>query len=153
MSPLPRLPGPQAQLIKLGPHAVLRRGPLLRFGKFAVVGATGALVNTAVLILLYQQLHLPLIAASVAAVEISIIYNFVWNDRWTFARHGWSFERFAMFNSVAVGGLIITTATLWALVTQAHVRYLWANLVGIGLGMTWNFAVNSLWTWGARHSG
>jgi dolichol-phosphate mannosyltransferase len=150
---VPRRPGPQTEHLNLGPLTGMHRGPLVKFGKFAAVGATGAIVNTAVFILLYQQVHVPLIAASAAAVEISIIYNFVWNDRWTFARRAWSFDRFMKFNGVAVGGLIITTTTLWALVTHAHVRYVWANLAGIGLGLTWNFTVNSVWTWGVRHGG
>ena len=126
------------------------REPAVRFSKFAIVGGSGALVNTGVLILLYGQVHLPLVAASALAVEISIISNFVWNDRWTFGRRTWSFSRLLRFNGVSLGGLAVTAATLWALVRYADIPYVWANLLGIGLAMLWNFSVNSLWTWGAH---
>jgi putative flippase GtrA len=121
-----------------------------KLSKFAAVGGTGVLVNTAALILLYQHVHLPLVAASALAVEVSVIHNFVWNDRWTFGCRTWSFPRLLRFNGVSLGGLAVTAATLWVLVTYAHVPYIWANLAGIGLAMLWNFAVNARWTWGSQ---
>lgn len=127
------------------------RAFLIRFGKFVVVGGMGALVNTLMLFILYQRVRLPLVVASPIAVEISIINNFLWNDRWTFGRKGLSLGRFVKFNAVSSGGLVITTVTLWALVNEAGLRYIAANLVGIGLATTWNFALNALWTWGAPH--
>lgn len=116
-------------------------------GKFLVVGGTGAVVNTAALACLHQLLALPLVLASVLAVELSIASNFFWNDRWTFGRRWPSWRRFLKFNLVSLGGLVITTATLWALVTDLHSQYLLANLFGIMLATCWNFVINVLWTW------
>jgi putative flippase GtrA len=116
-------------------------------GKYLVVGGTGAVVNSAGLVLLHQLLALPLVLASILAVECSIASNYLLNDRWTFRRRWPSWRRFLKFNLVSCVGLVITTATLWALVTGLRSPYLLANLFGIALATAWNFAINLLWTW------
>jgi dolichol-phosphate mannosyltransferase len=105
------------------------------------------LVNSLALFLLFQWVHLPLVVASVLSTELAIANNFCWNDRWTFRRTQFSWSRFARFNLVSLGGLFITTGTLWILVRHLGLYYLTANLLSIALATAWNFAVNSLWTW------
>jgi putative flippase GtrA len=119
-----------------------------RLGKFLLVGGTGVVINNAALFALYQLLGLPLVVASVLAVLLAIGNNFVLNDRWTFkqARHAAS-QRFVRFGVVSLGGVAVTTFTLWALVTYLHVQYLVANVVGIGLATVSNFVANLKWTW------
>lgn len=118
-----------------------------RLSKFLLVGGVGALVNSVALLLLYQRVHLPLVVASALSVELAIVSNFLWNDRWTFGRRERSLGRFARFNLVSLGGLVITTFTLWVLVHHLGLYYLAANLLGIGLATAWNFVANLLWTW------
>jgi dolichol-phosphate mannosyltransferase len=126
-----------------------RERPLLaRASKFVLVGGTGVLVNSLALLLLFQRAHLPLVVASALSAELGIVNNFYWNDRWTFRRTRLSVTRFARFNLVSLGGLVITTGTLWILVSHLGLYYLAANLLGIALATAWNFVVNSLWTWG-----
>lgn len=122
----------------------------MRLGKFLIVGGFGTLMNTGILIVLYHQLHLALIAASVVATELAIGHNFLWNNFWTFGRRGLSFARFAKFNMVSLGGQCITVATLWALVRFMGMHYIIANMAGIGLALIWNFTANVRWTWGPR---
>ena len=124
------------------------RARLTRLGRFLVVGGTGVLVNSLALLILFQWAHLLLIVASALSAELGIINNFYWNDRWTFKRTQISLLRFAQFNLVSLAGLVITTGTLWVLVRHLGVYYLAANLLGIALATAWNFAANSLWTWG-----
>ncbi|HLI05339.1 MAG TPA: GtrA family protein [Ktedonobacteraceae bacterium] len=121
---------------------------LVRLSKFVLVGGTGVLVNSLALLILFQWVHLPLVAAAVLAAELAIINNYYWNDHWTFKRTRVSLGRLARFNLVSLGGLLITTGTLWVLVNHLRCYYLLANLLGISLATTWNFAVNSWWTWG-----
>jgi dolichol-phosphate mannosyltransferase len=120
-----------------------------RLGKFLVVGGTGIVVNNAALYAFYQVLRLPLVFASMFAVALAIGNNFVLNDRWTFnqphdAASRWRLVRFSL---VSIAGLVLTTVTLWALVTYLGVHYLVANLVGIGLATGSNFIANVKWTW------
>lgn len=123
-------------------------GMLRKLSKFLVVGGVGMGVNSAALFLLYQVLALPLVLASLLATELSIASNYYWNDRWTFGQRWPSWGRFGKFNLVALGGVLITTLTLWGLVTRLSMPYLLANLLGILLATSWNFIVNVFWTWG-----
>ena len=119
-----------------------------KLSKFLLVGGTGALLNSLALLLLVQGVHLPLAAASALSVELSILHNFCWHDRWTFRRTHLSWSRFARFNLVSLAGLVLTTGTVWLLVRHLGLYYLAANLLGITLATSWNFVVNSRWTWG-----
>lgn len=123
---------------------------LAKLSKFSLVGGTGVIVNSLALFYLYDRVQLPLAVASAVAVEVAIANNFLLNDRWTFGVKVPRLARFAKFNAVSLGGLAITTATLWTLATYLGIYYLLANLVGIALATTWNFAVNLVWTWGWR---
>lgn len=136
------LPGRVRQL------AHRERARLTRVSKFVLVGGTGVLVNSLALLMLFQWAHLPLVVASALAAELGIVNNFYWNDRWTFRRTRLSLRRLAQFNLVSLGGLVITTGTLWILAGHLGLYYLAANLLGIVLATAWNFAVNSWWTWG-----
>ncbi|HZU66416.1 MAG TPA: GtrA family protein [Ktedonobacteraceae bacterium] len=127
-----------------------RRALPARLGKFLVVGGTGILVNSFALLLLYRWMHLPLIVASAMAVELAILNNFIWNDRWTFGCSQISWRRFVRFNVVSLGGLVVSTGALWILVSRLGLYYLAANLLGIALATVWNFAASSLWAWGGE---
>jgi dolichol-phosphate mannosyltransferase len=115
--------------------------------RFLVVGASGVVVNSAALFVLYQVLGLPLLLASAMSVELAIANNFVWNDRWTFHVAGRPVVRFVKFNVVSLCGLALTASTLWVLVQQANVNYLLANLAGMSLAAVCNFGASVLWTW------
>jgi dolichol-phosphate mannosyltransferase len=120
---------------------------LVRLTKFLVVGGTGVLVNSLALLLLFQWVRLPLVLGSILATELAIINNYFWNDRWTFRGTRPSLYRFARFNLVSLGGQIITTGTLWLLVSRLAIYYLVANLLGIALATIWNFGASLLWIW------
>jgi dolichol-phosphate mannosyltransferase len=123
-----------------------------RLGKFLVVGASGLVVNNAALFTFYQLFRLPLVVASVVAVVLAIINNFVWNDRWTFEQHNSALSvavrRFVRFGAASCGGLVLTTLTLWLLVNNLGFQYLLANVVAVGAGTASNFLLNTRWTYG-----
>lgn len=115
--------------------------------RFAAVGASGVVVNNLVLYLLHGAVGWPLVPASMVAVEVAIVNNFIWNDRWTFSTRDGARYRFLRFNLVSLGGLVINTGVLAALVAATRIHYLLANLVAIGAAMGWNFSANARWTW------
>ena len=122
----------------------------VRFARFGFVGALGLVVNSAVLFAAHGLAGLPLAVASPLAVEVAIIHNFLWNDRWTFGANDFSFGRLARFNLTSLGGLVIASGTLYALAVYCGVHYILANLVGVGVATAWNFGTSLLWTWGSR---
>ncbi|MFP3914780.1 MAG: glycosyltransferase [Actinomycetota bacterium] len=117
------------------------------FMRFALVGATGVVVNNLILFLLHGLAGLLLPIASVVAVESAIVSNFLLNDRWTFRRLQPEVGRFLRFNVVSAGGLLVNVAVLTSLVELFGLHYLIANLAGIGAALAWNFSINVRWTW------
>jgi putative flippase GtrA len=121
-------------------------GPL----RFGLVGLSGVVINTAVLWALVQGMRLPVLLASVLATEAAIVSNFLLNDRWTFRattlRHSF-LQRLLRFNGVALGGMAISTVTLAMLTIYGDLHLLVSNLFAVGAAMSWNYGVNSRWTW------
>lgn len=116
--------------------------------RFLLVGAAGVAVNEALLYLLHGRLAVHLIVASAVATECAILGNYVGNELFTFHVRRLHLGRMLRFNAVALGGLVLTVGTLWLLRHLTPWHYLVDNLVAIGAGSTWNFAVNFRWTWG-----
>jgi putative flippase GtrA len=60
-----------------------RAGPLLRFGRFNLVGCMGAALQLLLLYLLTKFFDVPGVTATAIAVEIAVLHNFVWHERFT----------------------------------------------------------------------
>jgi len=115
--------------------------------KFALVGASGILVNEGLLWLLVTLLF-PVYLASILAIESSILSNFMLNDIWTFKskRTGKWYTRCLKYHaSVAMGG-IVNYVVLLALVSLG-LNYLVANLFGIILGFVVNYTLSEKVVW------
>ena len=121
----------------------MRFGRLLKFG---AVGGTGVIINTAALYVLSRWLGLSLLLSSGIAVELAIVSNFYWNNRWTFACRRPSLNRFAKFNVASLVGLTFNVSTVWGL-TRTGLYFLLANLIGIGVGVVVNYACSVAWVW------
>jgi dolichol-phosphate mannosyltransferase len=131
---------------------MLRSGELTRFGKFLLVGAIGTVVNEGILWGLRDKAGWHIGYASLVAIEISIVINFILNNYFTFgdvhkpgvAHFLGNLLRYNFFS--APGGILnwVTTVVL----TNTHTAsYLIFNLVGIAIAMLWNYFANNLWTW------
>ncbi len=118
---------------------------LLAF-RFGLVGLSGAAVNLATLHVCYGIFGWTLPLSIGLASELSILSNFVGNDRWTFGRRDISLRRLARFNVASLGGIAIAAGITVALV-HAGWPYLLADIIGIGAGAACNFAASALWTW------
>lgn len=103
-----------------------------RFVKFNVVGITGVLVNEGLLVLLAST-GVYYLYASVVAIEVSIVSNFILNDIWTFRdrRHGRAAARFLKFNGLMLVGLVANLAILYFGTDYLGVNYAISNLAGI----------------------
>lgn len=122
-----------------------------RLLKFGLVGISGLLVNSAILVLLVQAGHLSPSIGEALATEVAILSNFALHDRWTFRgvrnSHRW-FERAVRFNLAALGGLLITVAVLTVLSSRFHLFYLIANVFAVGAGCLCNYILSSRFAWG-----
>ena len=121
-----------------------------RLLRFACVGLSGFAINTLLLYVLTEHAGLYYLASSALATEAAIASNFILNHHWTFrgAHQVRSLPlSFARFNAVALGGLLITVASLFALTHVLGLHYLAANPVAIALASGWNYVMCRLWIW------
>ena len=125
----------------------IHRSKNSRMVKFAIVGGAGTVINMLVLYLFYRRAGLPLAAASMLAVELAAICNYLFHDSWTFAARTPSFRRFAKFNAASLLGLALNVFTVWCL-ARLGLYFLAANLVGIAAGFTLNYMFSVSWVWG-----
>ena len=108
---------------------------LFRGGKFMAVAWLGMVVNTGCLYLFKGVLGIRLIPASMMAIEIAIIHNFIWFRSWTWRdrEHQPPFFRQLIKFNLATGAVDFSAniAVLWSLSTFFGVHYLLANVLGM----------------------
>ena len=122
-----------------------------RFWKFAMVGASGALVNMAVLVFLREYINAYIVIAWMFAVGISALSNFLLNSvfTWRDIRHSSRihfFMRGALAYPVAIvayGANFTVFYPLVKYVTDAFPYYALFNFLGILAGTAVNFVLNS----------
>ncbi|MFZ2359322.1 MAG: GtrA family protein [Anaerolineae bacterium] len=128
---------------------------LIRFLKFATVGAIGMIVDLTVLNVLHKAFGLPLLVANTFSFTIAVLSNFTWNRLWTFpeSRQRPLHTQLVKFALVNLIGLAINNLVLWTahLVTQRIVPdpfdYNLAKIIAIGVVLFWNYGANRLWTY------
>ena len=106
----------------------------------------GTAVNTGCLYLFKGVLKIPIIPASMMAIEVAILHNFLWFRWWAWKDriHRPSFFKHLLFYNAATGvvDLVANVSVLWALSTFAGVHYLLANLAGMIAGPFIKFWLN-----------
>lgn len=117
--------------------------------RFMAVGVTGVLVNLGALDLQVRLLGLyssPYLAVPLA-FELSVLWNFLLNNRFTFGAKDVRKVRFAEYNASTLGSFFAQLAAVYLLTTRAHIhQYLLASMVGIVVGFFINYTV-SLFIW------
>ena len=122
-----------------------------RFWKFALVGASGVLVNTFVLLLLAEYFNAHKVIAWMFAVGLSILSNFLLNNAftWSDVRHSSRIHfllRGALAYPVAIVGIGANFAVYYPLlkyVTDAFPYYVLFNFLGIIAATSVNFILSS----------
>ena len=129
------------------------------FFKFSLVGASGIPVYigslNAILYLAGANEAIPeqLAAAGFAAFEISVLWNFTWNEIWTFrdVRKAKGFKavlkRCLKYHAVTLVGGAISVSALVLLSLTFNLNHNIAALVGVFLAALWNFLASHSWAW------
>jgi putative flippase GtrA len=142
---------------------------LTRWGKFNLVGAIGIVVQFAVLFLLKGVLHVEVLIATAIAVEIAVLHNFVWHERFTWADRivrsspdsnfvrtvctpnrllisPGSFRRLRRFHLAnGVVSILGSVAVMKILVDLDHKNYFAANAIAIAVCALANFLLSDQW--------
>jgi dolichol-phosphate mannosyltransferase len=127
-----------------------------RFLRFAIVGASGVVVDMTFLFLLSDPHTLAwgLTRSKVIAAEMAIINNFLWNDAWTFrdvakgqGDFGAKTRRFGKFQVICLVGLAFNTALLNLQFNVFGINRYVSNAVAIAVVTLWNFWMNVRFGW------
>ncbi len=122
------------------------RGPMslwVRFLKFNVVGVFGAAVQLVVVWMLANLVGMHYIAATVLAICVTVVHNFVWHWFWTWRDRAAAgslaraFVRFAATN----GGmsLLVNLGVMATIVPRLPIGPVVANAIAIGVCAVVNF--------------
>jgi len=126
---------------------------LLRWAKFNLVGVLGMGVQLTALALLNRILPGHYLWASAAALELTLLHNFLWHRRYTWrdrpSTSAWpQLLRFHLAN-----GLVSLTGNLLLmrlLVQGPHLPVLLANLIAILCCSVANFSLSSKWAFRSK---
>lgn len=125
----------------------------LQLFKFALVGASGYVVNIIVFALLAEAAGVHHIPAAVLAFGVAVLNNFWWNRHWTFgAREGHAGFQAARFFTVSVAAFLFAAAVLEFLVTVAGMAELPAQAISIVVATPLNFVGNKMWSFARSQS-
>jgi putative flippase GtrA len=107
---------------------------LVRFFKFAIVGGLGTIVNEAVYV--FSSKAIPIAVSLALAIEVSLVFNFVLNDIWTFRdkRNGSFMKRLAKFHgSSYLGNVVQYLVAIILLIYFLHLSSIYQALFTIFL--------------------
>lgn len=116
-----------------------------RWMKFNLVGATGVAVQMFTLFLLAKVAGMHYLAATALAVEASVINNFIWHRKWTWADRAPDdtlqlLVRFHLTSGVlSMGGNLLL---MWLLAGAAGLNPILANLITITICSLANFTLS-----------
>lgn len=123
----------------------------LHFVKFAMVGLTGILVNTAILALFTDLLKIHYLVSAVFATVGSTTWNFVLTEYWVFEsaqQEGGRLRRYALFFVMNNLALLFRGPIMFGLTTWLGLHYLLSNLVSLAALTVARYLLADNWIWG-----
>jgi dolichol-phosphate mannosyltransferase len=148
-----------AEQSKAGAREVLRLARSLvrlsigsnrRLTRFLLVGATGFVVNNAVMALLTEAAGLYYLLSAVVATGVTTLWNFSLTERWVFADRSRSevrTRRLGAYTLVSVAGLVARAPLLFLLTSVLGLHYLISNVLTIGALTGFRYALAARWIW------
>jgi putative flippase GtrA len=118
-----------------------------RWLKFSAVGATGITVQLITLALLLRISGMHYLVATALAVELSVLHNFVWHKKWTWADRTTSNSRTLLLRFNLTNGALSIIGNLffmWLFVGCAGMDARFANVLTISICALANFILSDL---------
>lgn len=130
--------------------ALLRTFLELKFrevSKFALVGASGAGIILSLLWILTELIGFNYMYSAVISIEMSILWAFVLNDRFTFKnRTGNKLSRFIKYHIISLASMGLNLLVLFSL-TTVGIHYMTSEVLAIIAAFISNYILNARWTW------
>ena len=114
--------------------------------KYAIVGATGALVDFVLLFVLTDGFGLHYLVSATSSFILSAWLNYVLNRNWTFRSNGQRRKQLPIFFIIATLGLFINNNIMYFSVEKIGLHYLLAKVIATAVVTFWNFFGNKYLT-------
>jgi putative flippase GtrA len=128
--------------------------PIVRWGRFNLVGAMGTVVQLTALYLLNRRLPGHYLYAAAAAIELTLLHNFLWHLHYTWRDRRNASTRLAQLLRFHVSNgsvsMVGNLALMRLLVQEAHLPILVSNLIAILCCSLANFSLGNLWAFAAQ---
>jgi putative flippase GtrA len=126
--------------------------------KFQTVGVIGIAVQLVALVFFKSLLGLHYMIATALAVEVAVLHNFGWHERWTWVERtrrlpgmNLVLRRLVSFNlTTGLVSIVSNLVLMRVLVGQFHLNYLVANLAAIATASLANFLFSELFVFKAQ---
>ena len=126
---------------------------VVRFGRFNLVGLLGAALQLALFDLMLNRWHIQGESASAIAVEIAVLHNFLWHERFTWRdrnrpgirERAMRLCRFHMSNGLL--SLVGNTALTYYLVQRLHLPGVPSAAAAVAVCAPLNFLLANRWVY------
>jgi len=120
---------------------------LLKFVKFGIVGFSGVIVDFSLTFLCKEYLKVQKYIANAIGFTTAAVTNYILNRMWTFESHNPDIlTEFTRFFVIALIGLGINSAIVWAMSGKLKVNFYLSKLVATAVVTAWNFLINAYYT-------
>jgi len=121
----------------------LTKAFILKFLKFAAVGATGVIVDYGFTYLFKEKFKVHKYLANSIGFTIAASTNYVLNRIWTFESDNPDIAvEYGEFLVISIIGLGLNNLLLWIFHSKFNLNFYVAKLVAIGFVTIWNFLAN-----------
>ena len=120
---------------------------LLKFIKFGIVGFSGVIVDFSITFVCKEYLRIQKYIANGIGFTIAAATNYFLNRIWTFESTNPNIlMEFSRFFIIALIGLGINTAIVWAMTGKMRVNFYLSKVVATIVVTAWNFLINAYYT-------
>ena len=118
----------------------------VQMAKFAVVGATSAIIDFGLLYVLTDFVNWHYLLSATVSFIIAAIYNFILNRSWTFRSNGKKRKQIPIFFAIVGSGVLLNNFIMWFGVEQTGLWYIYAKVIAAAIVTIWNFMGNKYLT-------
>lgn len=119
------------------------------FIRFCIVGGTGFVINTALLLVLTGA-HLPIFVAQLIGAEVALFSNFMLHHHWTYRSkrvHKSMGQLLVQFHATSWPAIIGSTLMVSAGVKFLHLDKMVALVISSVIALLWNFVWSKFVIW------
>jgi len=120
---------------------------LLKFIKFGIVGFSGVVVDFSITFVCKEFLKIQKYVANAIGFTVAASTNYFLNRVWTFeSTNPDILMEFSRFFIIALIGLGINMAIVWAMTAKMKVNFYLSKVVATIVVTAWNFLINAYYT-------